>query len=151
MTSDAQEKFIPYFVRAKMPGYRGGYVGCLVVIATWVVLYLWGVTQLVDGVLDWLTYGSSSAVVRVAVAVATTTVSTITAEQVQLGTMKYYSLCALGGVLSCGITHTAIVPLDLVKCRIQVGQKSFVFFYQHPFKLAGRLSRLLIRSSSDLS
>lgn len=78
MTSDAQEKFIPYFVRAKMPGYRGGYVGCLVVIATWVVLYLWGVTQLVDGVLDWLTYGSSSAVVRVAVAVATTTVSTIT-------------------------------------------------------------------------
>ncbi|WAR26783.1 MPCP-like protein [Mya arenaria] len=30
--------------------------------------------------------------------------------------------CAGGakGILSCGITHTAVVPLDLVKCRIQV-------------------------------
>lgn len=26
----------------------------------------------------------------------------------------------ISGVLSCGITHTAVVPLDLVKCRIQV-------------------------------
>merc|ERR1719315_927090 len=29
-------------------------------------------------------------------------------------------MCGLGGVLSCGITHTALVPLDLIKCRIQV-------------------------------
>lgn len=29
-------------------------------------------------------------------------------------------LCGFGGILSCGITHTAVVPLDLVKCRIQV-------------------------------
>jgi len=29
-------------------------------------------------------------------------------------------LCGLGGILSCGITHTGITPLDLVKCRIQV-------------------------------
>lgn len=34
--------------------------------------------------------------------------------------MKYYALCGFGGILSCGITHTALVPLDLVKCRIQV-------------------------------
>merc|ERR1719187_2931011 len=34
--------------------------------------------------------------------------------------MKYYALCGFGGMLSCGITHTAVVPLDLVKCRIQV-------------------------------
>jgi len=33
---------------------------------------------------------------------------------------KYYALCGLGGILSCGITHTALVPLDLVKCRMQV-------------------------------
>merc|ERR1711872_96949 len=38
----------------------------------------------------------------------------------EFGSSKYYALCGLGGVLSCGITHTAIVPLDLVKCRIQV-------------------------------
>jgi solute carrier family 25 phosphate transporter 3 len=31
----------------------------------------------------------------------------------------YYAKCMVGGVLSCGLTHTAIVPLDLVKCRLQ--------------------------------
>jgi len=36
------------------------------------------------------------------------------------GSNKYYALCGLGGILSCGITHTAVVPLDLVKCRMQV-------------------------------
>ncbi len=39
--------------------------------------------------------------------------------------MKYYALCGFGGILSCGITHTAVVPLDLVKCRIQVIQQFF--------------------------
>jgi len=36
------------------------------------------------------------------------------------GTLKFYGLCAVGGAASCGLTHTAVVPLDLVKCRIQV-------------------------------
>jgi solute carrier family 25 phosphate transporter 3 len=34
--------------------------------------------------------------------------------------MKFFAFCGLGGILSCGITHTALVPLDLIKCRIQV-------------------------------
>uniref|UniRef100_A0A8C7N6B7 Solute carrier family 25 member 3 n=1 Tax=Oncorhynchus kisutch TaxID=8019 RepID=A0A8C7N6B7_ONCKI len=38
----------------------------------------------------------------------------------EFGSMKYYALCGFGGILSCGITHTAVVPLDLVKCRLQV-------------------------------
>ena len=38
----------------------------------------------------------------------------------EFGSTKFYALCALGGVLSCGITHTAVTPLDLVKCRLQV-------------------------------
>jgi solute carrier family 25 phosphate transporter 3 len=38
----------------------------------------------------------------------------------EIGSAKFYGLCAVGGILSCGITHTAVVPLDLVKCRIQV-------------------------------
>jgi len=38
----------------------------------------------------------------------------------EYGSGKYYALCGFGGILSCGITHTAVVPLDLVKCRIQV-------------------------------
>lgn len=40
-------------------------------------------------------------------------------KTVEYGTLKYYALCGYGGVLSCGITHTALTPLDMVKCRIQ--------------------------------
>jgi solute carrier family 25 phosphate transporter 3 len=36
------------------------------------------------------------------------------------GSGKFYALCGLGGIISCGLTHTALVPLDLIKCRIQV-------------------------------
>uniref|UniRef100_A0A0K0DJL3 Phosphate carrier protein, mitochondrial n=1 Tax=Angiostrongylus cantonensis TaxID=6313 RepID=A0A0K0DJL3_ANGCA len=125
MTSEAQEKFAPYFVRAQNPSYRGGMWGSVFVIAAWVILYLWGITQLVDGILDWFSYGSSSAAIRIGVAVPATTVSTVAADQVEFGSMKYYGLCAFGGVLSCGITHTAIVPLDLVKCRIQVNPEKY--------------------------
>ena len=39
--------------------------------------------------------------------------------------MKFYALCGFGGVLSCGLTHTAVVPLDLVKCRMQVDPQSY--------------------------
>ncbi|XP_074600966.1 solute carrier family 25 member 3-like [Brevipalpus obovatus] len=38
---------------------------------------------------------------------------------VEYGSPKFFALCGLGGVISCGLTHTAVVPLDLVKCRIQ--------------------------------
>jgi len=41
-------------------------------------------------------------------------------ESCEFGSMRYFALCGLGGVLSCGITHTFVVPLDLVKCRLQV-------------------------------
>lgn len=41
-------------------------------------------------------------------------------QSCEFGSAKYYALCGFGGILSCGITHTAVVPLDLVKCRIQV-------------------------------
>jgi len=32
----------------------------------------------------------------------------------------YYAKCMVGGILSCGLTHTAVVPLDIVKCKMQV-------------------------------
>ncbi|PAA69276.1 hypothetical protein BOX15_Mlig006234g1, partial [Macrostomum lignano] len=38
----------------------------------------------------------------------------------EFGSGTYYAYCGFGGVLSCGLTHTAVVPLDLVKCRMQV-------------------------------
>jgi len=33
---------------------------------------------------------------------------------------SYYFKCMIGGALGCGLTHTAIVPLDIVKCRRQI-------------------------------
>uniref|UniRef100_A0A673TJE9 Uncharacterized protein n=1 Tax=Suricata suricatta TaxID=37032 RepID=A0A673TJE9_SURSU len=36
------------------------------------------------------------------------------------GSARYLLLCGLGGMLSCGLRHTAIVPLDLVKCQVGV-------------------------------
>lgn len=34
--------------------------------------------------------------------------------------MSYYGKCMMGGALACGLTHTIVTPLDLVKCRRQV-------------------------------
>lgn len=42
------------------------------------------------------------------------------ADSCEFASNKYYALCGLGGILSCGITHTLVTPLDLVKCRLQV-------------------------------
>ncbi|KAJ5161163.1 mitochondrial phosphate carrier protein [Penicillium capsulatum] len=33
---------------------------------------------------------------------------------------KYYAACITGGMLACGLTHAAVTPLDLIKCRRQV-------------------------------
>lgn len=40
--------------------------------------------------------------------------------QIELYSGKYYAACTFGGILACGTTHTAVTPLDLVKCRRQV-------------------------------
>jgi solute carrier family 25 phosphate transporter 3 len=42
------------------------------------------------------------------------------APAVELHTPLFYATCALGGVLSTGLTHLAVTPLDLVKCNMQV-------------------------------
>lgn len=53
--------------------------------------------------------------------------SIVAAESVscEFGSAKYYAYCGFGGLLSCGLTHTALVPLDLVKCRIQVNPDKY--------------------------
>jgi len=42
------------------------------------------------------------------------------AGKIELYSGKYYAACTVGGILACGTTHTAVTPLDLVKCRRQV-------------------------------
>lgn len=32
---------------------------------------------------------------------------------------NYYFKCMIAGILSCGLTHTAVCPLDVVKCNMQ--------------------------------
>lgn len=38
---------------------------------------------------------------------------------------SYYLKCMIGGIFACGITHTAVTPLDVVKCRKQVNPKIY--------------------------
>jgi solute carrier family 25 phosphate transporter 3 len=39
--------------------------------------------------------------------------------------MSYYSKCMVGGILSCGITHTIMCPIDIIKCRKQANPKLY--------------------------
>lgn len=40
--------------------------------------------------------------------------------KVEMYSPQFYAACTVGGVLSCGLTHMAVTPLDLVKCNMQV-------------------------------
>jgi solute carrier family 25 phosphate transporter 3 len=40
-------------------------------------------------------------------------------------TPAYYGKCMIGGILSCGITHTLVCPLDIVKCNMQVNPEKY--------------------------
>lgn len=37
----------------------------------------------------------------------------------------YYGKCMVGGIFACGLTHFAVTPLDVVKCRKQVDPKMY--------------------------
>jgi solute carrier family 25 (mitochondrial phosphate transporter), member 3 len=45
--------------------------------------------------------------------------------KVEPGTPKYFALCGLGGIFSCGLTHTAVTPIDLLKCNAQNNKQLF--------------------------
>ncbi|KAB5585526.1 mitochondrial carrier domain-containing protein [Coniochaeta sp. 2T2.1] len=44
---------------------------------------------------------------------------------IELYSPTYFAACTLGGIIACGPTHTAVTPLDLVKCRRQVNDKLY--------------------------
>lgn len=60
--------------------------------------------------------------------------------------MSYYGKCMVAGILACGVTHAAICPLDIVKCRKQVSFRYFVlaliFFIGKPQDVHQHLTRL---------
>lgn len=51
--------------------------------------------------------------------------SPTTTQQVKLYSPKYFLLCGFGGILSCGLTHTLVTPVDVVKCNAQGNPKKF--------------------------
>uniref|UniRef100_A0A7S0V9K2 Mitochondrial phosphate carrier protein n=1 Tax=Polytomella parva TaxID=51329 RepID=A0A7S0V9K2_9CHLO len=46
-------------------------------------------------------------------------------RKIELYSTEYYITCGLGGVASCGLTHTAVTPLDVVKCNMQTNAAKF--------------------------
>lgn len=39
---------------------------------------------------------------------------------IEMYSPAFYAACTFGGILSCGLTHMTVTPLDLVKCNMQV-------------------------------
>jgi solute carrier family 25 (mitochondrial phosphate transporter), member 3 len=46
-------------------------------------------------------------------------------KKIELHSKDYYVACAIGGWLSCGLTHMAVTPLDVVKCNLQIDPKKY--------------------------
>lgn len=49
---------------------------------------------------------------------------------IELYSGKYYAACTFGGMMACGLTHTAVTPLDLVKTRRQIDSKLYTSNFQ---------------------
>ncbi|XP_031380523.1 mitochondrial phosphate carrier protein 3, mitochondrial-like [Punica granatum] len=41
-------------------------------------------------------------------------------KKIEMYSPEFYAACTAGGILSCGLTHMAVTPLDLVKCNMQI-------------------------------
>lgn len=46
-------------------------------------------------------------------------------ESIRMFSPTYYAACSAGGVFSCGLTHMAVTPLDLVKCNMQIDPQKY--------------------------
>ncbi|ESA43769.1 hypothetical protein GE21DRAFT_142 [Neurospora crassa] len=56
---------------------------------------------------------------------------------IELYSSQYYAACTFGGLMACGVTHTAVTPLDLVKTRRQIDSK----LYKGNFQAWGHILR----------
>ncbi|KAL5088760.1 Mitochondrial phosphate carrier protein 3, mitochondrial [Trichoderma cf. simile WF8] len=59
------------------------------------------------------------------------------AGKIELYSGKYYAACTFGGLMACGLTHTAVTPLDFVKTRRQVDSS----LYKSNFEAWGKIYR----------
>eukprot|EP00887_Chlorella_sp_A99_P000388 scaffold13.g388.t1 len=58
-------------------------------------------------------------------------------KKIELYSGDYYAACAVGGILACGLTHTAVTPLDVVKCNMQTAPKAYTGILQARGGFAG--------------
>jgi len=64
-------------------------------------------------------------------------------KPIALYSPMYYAMCGIGGILSCGLTHTAVTPLDLVKCNAQTNKADFPSVFKGFANIySGRLANL---------
>jgi len=47
---------------------------------------------------------------------------------IKLYSGEFYAYCGIGGILSCGLTHMGVTPIDLVKCNTQANPTEFPGF-----------------------
>lgn len=99
--------------------------GVIIILSTWIYLYFYVFASVYEGFLEFYSGFGYTIIHSSLYHLTTKAISVPATEEIVFGSGKYYALCGLSGILSCGITHTAIVPLDLVKCRIQVFLKYF--------------------------
>lgn len=46
-------------------------------------------------------------------------------KKIGLYTPEFYRTCAIGGFIACAPTHSLVLPLDLIKCRLQVDKSLY--------------------------
>ncbi|KAJ7558062.1 hypothetical protein O6H91_04G023500 [Diphasiastrum complanatum] len=46
-------------------------------------------------------------------------------KKIALYSPEFYAACTFGGIMSCGLTHMAVTPLDLVKCNMQIAPEKY--------------------------
>uniref|UniRef100_J3LYC3 Uncharacterized protein n=1 Tax=Oryza brachyantha TaxID=4533 RepID=J3LYC3_ORYBR len=49
--------------------------------------------------------------------------------KIEMYSPAFYAACTAGGVVSCGVTHMSVTPLDLVKCNMQASLRNFHLLY----------------------
>ncbi|KAF7490961.1 Phosphate carrier protein [Sarcoptes scabiei] len=70
-------------------------------------------------------------------------------NEISFGSLRYYCFCAAGGALSCGLTHTLLTPLDLIKCRMQVDSRTYPSILKGlEYSLRQEGARVLVRGWS---
>ncbi|KAJ0111458.1 hypothetical protein Patl1_02566 [Pistacia atlantica] len=60
--------------------------------------------------------------------------------KIEMYSPAFYAACTAGGILSCGLTHMAVTPLDLVKCNMQF----FLLWIVGLFQAFGDMLRLIV-------